>query len=215
MLKSVAKNFSILTLATIAEAVITFLFIAFVARQFGPALFGTYILIGVYVNIVSVLVNAGIVPVAIRELARQRDDPSQLFDDIFSLRLVLGIFGYLALMLVITLSVENPELIGLIGIAGLTLIIEPFTASYSVYYMAHERMAIPSAYGIAVTMLTALTGATLLILGFGLFELILSNMISTLSRKRVAIPLPSAILSLATVPETDHTVCTHPHIQPD
>ena len=40
MFKSVAKNFSILTLATITQAVIIFLFLAFVARQFGPSLFG-------------------------------------------------------------------------------------------------------------------------------------------------------------------------------
>ena len=51
MLKSVAKNFSILTLATTAEAVITITFLAFVAREFGPSLFGKYIFINVYVHV--------------------------------------------------------------------------------------------------------------------------------------------------------------------
>ena len=106
MLKSVAKNFSILSLATITEAIITFLFIAFVARQFGSTLFGKYILIGVYVHIVSVLMNAGIAPIALRELARNRDDPSDLFDDLFSLRMVLGIFGYLGLAFSLTIGVD-------------------------------------------------------------------------------------------------------------
>jgi O-antigen/teichoic acid export membrane protein len=173
--KSVAKNFSIFTLAMIAEAVITFLFLAFVARQFGPSLFGKYILIFAYVHIVSVCVNAGIDPIALRELARHRDNSSELFGDIFSLRLVLAVFGYLALMLVAALSGESPEYMTLIGIAGLMLIIEPFTASYRVYYTAHERMTIPSAYSVASAALSALAGGTLLILGFGLFELILSN----------------------------------------
>ena len=181
MLKSVAKNFSILTLATIAEAVITFLFLAFVARQFGPSLFGKYILIHVYVYVVSVLVNAGIAPIALRELARQRDDPSELFDVIFSLRLVLGVFGYLILMLVVAWSGKSPEYMTLIGNAGLVLLIEPFTASYRTYYTAHERLAIPSAYSVASAGLSALAGGTLLILGFGLFELILSNAVIALT----------------------------------
>jgi len=179
--KSVAKNFSILTLATIAEAVIIFLFLAFVARQFGPSLFGKYILIGVYVNIVSVLVNAGIAPIALRELARQRDDPSEMFDDIFSIRLVLGVFGYLSLMLVTAWLAESPEFLTLIGVAGLTLIVEPFTSSYRTYYTAYERMAIPSAYSVSSAGLSALAGGTLLILGFGLFELILSNAVIALT----------------------------------
>jgi len=181
VLKSVAKNFSILTLATITEAVIIFLFLAFVARQFGPSLFGKYILIGVYVHVVSVLVNAGIAPIALRELARHRDDSSELFDDLFSLRLVLGVFGYLTLMLGATWLAESPEYMTLIGIAGLMLIIEPFTASYSAYYTAHERMAIPSAYSVASAGLSALAGGTLLIIGFGLFELILSNAVIALT----------------------------------
>jgi O-antigen/teichoic acid export membrane protein len=178
--KSVAKNFSIFTLAMIAEAVITFLFLAFVARQFGPSLFGKYILIIAYVHVVSVFVNAGIEPIALRELARHRDNSSELFGDIFSLRLVLGVFGYLILMLVVEWSGESPEYMTLIGIAGLMLIIEPFTASYRVYYTAHERMTIPSAYSVASAALSALAGGTLLILGFGLFELILSNVVTAL-----------------------------------
>ena len=181
MLKSVAKNFSILTLATIVEAAITFTFLAFVARQFGPSLFGKYILINVYVQVVFVLVNAGIAPIALRELARHRDDSSELFEDIFSLRLVLGVFSYLILMLVVAWSGESLEYMTLIGIAGLMLIIEPFTASYRAYYTAHERMAIPSAYSVAAAGLSALAGSTLLIIGYGLFELILSNVVIALT----------------------------------
>ena len=181
MFKSVARNFSILTLATVVEAVISFLYLAFVARQFGPALFGTYVLISVYVHVVSIIVNAGLEPIAVRELARHRDNATELFNDLFSLRLVLGIFAYLVLILVATLSLEQQDYIAIMGIAGLTLLIEPFTASCRVYYTAHERMSIPSAYGVATAVLSALAGSTLLILGFGLLELILSNVAVTLT----------------------------------
>lgn len=175
MFKSVARNFSILTLATIVEAVATFLYLAFIARQFGPALFGMYVLISVYVYVVSSIVNAGIEPIAIREMARHREESAELFDDIFSLRLILGVIAYLVLILVAALTVESPDYMQLIGIAGLFLIIEPFIASFRIYFTAHERMAVPSAYGVATAVLIALAGGVLLILGFGIFELVVSN----------------------------------------
>lgn len=175
MFKSVARNFSIITLATIVEAVATFLYLAFVARQFGPALFGMYVLISVYVQVVSMIVNAGIEPISIRELARNREESAELFDDIFSLRLILGVIAYLVLILVAALTVENPDYKPLIGIAGLFLIIEPFIASFRIYFTAHERMAVPSAYGVATAVLIALAGGVLITLGFGIFELVVSN----------------------------------------
>ena len=175
MFKSVARNFSIITLATIVETVAAFLYIAFSARHFGPALFGMYVLISVYVQIISIIVNAGIEPIAIRELARNREEAADLFDDIFSLRLVLGVIAYLVLILVATLTVESPDYRQLIGIAGLFLIIEPFIASFRIYFTAHERMAVPSAYGVATAVLIALVGGVLIMLGFGIFELIVSN----------------------------------------
>jgi len=177
MFKSVARSFSILTAATIIEAVITFLFLAFVAREFGPALFGKYILIKVSVHIASVLVNAGVAPIAFRELARHRDNASDLFNDILSLRLVLSLVAYLVLILAVAWSNESPEYLMLIAITGLTLVIEPFTGSYHAYYTAHERMGVPSAYSVATAGLSALAGGILLIAGFGLFELIVSNVV--------------------------------------
>jgi O-antigen/teichoic acid export membrane protein len=179
MFSSVARNFSIMTAATIIVAAISFLFITFVARQFGPLLLGKYILITVYVQVTSVLVNAGIFPIALRELARHRDDASDLFDDILSLRLVLGVVGYLALMLV-TWSSEAPEYLALIGVAGLTLLVEPFIGSYRIYYTAQERMKIPSAYSIVIAGFSALAGSVLLIAGFGLLALIVSDFVVSL-----------------------------------
>ena len=111
MFKSVAKNFSIITAATIIVAVITFLFITFVARQFGPSLFGKYILITVYVQVTTMIISAGLLPIALRELARDRENAPELFDDILSLRLTRGIAGYLTLVLIMALSSDKDYLV--------------------------------------------------------------------------------------------------------
>ena len=180
MFRSVARNFSILTAARIAEAAIAFLFLAFVARQFGPELFGQYLLIYAYVRLISLIVNAGVAPIAFRELARNRENMASLFDDIISLRLALGLGGYVVLIAVLMVFSTDREFIILLSLAALTLVLEPFTASYTAYFTAHERMGVPSIYGVAVVAVSAGAGVILLLSGFKILALIAINVITAL-----------------------------------
>ena len=180
MFRVVARNFSILTAAQVAAAAITFLFVAFAARQLGPTHFGTFILIGAYVRFVTLIVQAGVGPIALRELTRHRDNARELFDDIVSMRLALGIAGYLALMAVLLLLGEDREMLILSAIAAITLILEPFNESYTAYYTAHERVGIPSAYSVASIVLCTAAGVGVLLAGFGLAALIASEVVTSL-----------------------------------
>jgi len=180
MFQLVAKNFSILTAAQLADAAIGFLLIAIAARLLGPAQLGTFILIGAYVRLVSFTVNAGVGPIAFRELARQRSGALNLFEDIVSLRLTLGIAGYLALIAVLLLLGEDREFLALVAIAAIPLILDPLTESYAAYYTAHERVGIPSAYGLASSALSAAGGIAVLLAGFGLAAFIASGAVTSL-----------------------------------
>jgi O-antigen/teichoic acid export membrane protein len=183
MLRSVAVNFSMLGGGQVASGIMGFLFFAFVARQFGPELFGKYILIGSYVRVVSLIVSAGVTPIAIRELALHRDKPSELavlFDDILSMSLALGVAGYLVLMAVSLLFSQDRALLALMAVAALPLLFDAFTTSYVAYYAAHERMGVPSLYGVALTALSTAVGATVLLAGFGLFALFAASVVTSL-----------------------------------
>jgi O-antigen/teichoic acid export membrane protein len=180
MFQVVARNFSILTAEQIASGAIIFLFIAFTARQLGPAQFGTFVLIGAYVRLVTITISAGVGPIAFRELARHRNDPLELFNDIVSMRLALGIAGYLGLIAVAFLLGENREILTLLAIAAVTLILDPFNDSYAAYYTALERVAVPSTVGVSSMALSAVVGIVVLLSGFGLAVLIVSEAVTSL-----------------------------------
>src|SRR5215471_2099866 len=180
MFQVVARNFSILTAEQIASGGIIFLFIAFTARQLGPAQFGTFVLIGAYVRLVTLTISAGVGPIAFRELARHRNDALELFNDILSLRLALGIAGYLGLIAVALLLGENRELVGLLAIAAVTLILDPFNDSYAAYYTALERVEIPSTFGVSSMALSAVVGIVVLLSGLGLAALIVSEAVTSI-----------------------------------
>lgn len=180
MFRVVAKNFSILTAAQVAVAAIIFLYMAFAARQLGPTHFGTYVLIVAYVRVVSMTINAGFGPIAFRELARHRNNALELFNDIVSMRLALGIASYVILMAVILLLGEDRELLTLLAIAAITLVLDPFHETYAAYYTAHERVGIPSAYGLTSTVLYSAAGIGLLMAGFGLKAIIVAEIVTIL-----------------------------------
>lgn len=198
MFQLIARNFSILTAAQVGGAAITFTYMAFAARLLGPTHFGVYILIVTYVRLASLVVNSGVTPIAFRELASHRDNPLELFNDILSLRLVLGIASYVALMAVMFLVGEDRALLSLLAIAAITLLLDPLNESYTAYYMAQERVGTPSAYALISTVLYSAAGIALLLAGFRLEALIVSEVVTVFLMTAVwTVSFRARILSFA------------------
>src|SRR5262245_51195472 len=127
MFRLVATNFSIITAAQFSVAAIAFLWVAVAARQLGTTQFGTFLLMTAYVRVVSMTIKAGVGPITFRELARHKDDGLELFEDIVSMRLALGLAGYMGLLATLFLLNEDRELLGLVAIAAITLVLDPFS----------------------------------------------------------------------------------------
>lgn len=172
MLRSVLRNFTAIGVAHIVDRAVSFLFIVYAARKLGPDVFGQYLLVGTYVMFFSITFMAGVVPVAVREIVRHRDDPGPVFEQVLSLRLVLGILAYVMLMLITGLVLPHATFLPLAAIAGTALVIDAFKDSFGAYHNAFERMAIPGVFQVASGILTALVGATALYLNVGLVTLL-------------------------------------------
>lgn len=181
MFRLVARNFSIVTVGQVAAALIAIGWVAFAARELGPTQFGTFILVGAYVRLVSLTVNAGLGPIAFRELARNRDNPLALFEDIVSLRLALGLAGYVLLLAALVALNEDRELLMLVAISGVTLLLDGLNESFAAYYTARERVAIPSAISVAAAAVSAAAGVAVLLADLGLVFLIVTEAVISLA----------------------------------
>src|SRR5687768_11568252 len=103
MFRSVLRNFTAYGLAHIADRIIAFVFIIYAARKLGPEVFGQFMLIGTYVMFFGLTFRTGLMPVAVREIVRRRDNPGPVLEQVLSLRLVLGLAAYAALLLIVAL----------------------------------------------------------------------------------------------------------------
>lgn len=178
MFQVIARNFSIVTAAQFIGAGIAFLWVAFAARQLGPAQFGTFLLVVAYVRVVSVTINAGVGPITFRELARRRDDALSLFEDIVCMRLVLGLAGYVGLMATLFLFQQDLDLLALVAISAITLLLDPLSETYAAYYLAHERAEVPSIYTVTSIVLSSTASAALLLAGYGLMAVVVLETVS-------------------------------------
>jgi O-antigen/teichoic acid export membrane protein len=174
MLKSVARNFSIVTLAKLIEGGITLFFVAFVARKLGPDLFGTYIFIMTAVMFFSILFSAGLSPIAFREIARNRDNPGPMFEQIFSLRILLGIIAYAVMVTTVLFLDYPPDIVKFASIIGLSLIIDAAKESFSAFHTAFERLEFPSIFQLALTVFGATAGVAALLYDFGLLGVVVA-----------------------------------------
>lgn len=171
MLRSILRNFSAFGAALVVSRVITFLFLVYAARVLGPEAFGQYLLIGTYVMFFSVTFMSAMLPVAVREIVRQRDNPRLVLEQVLSLRLVLGLLAYAMLILVTGLVLPAPTFLPLAALAGTVLVVGAFQSSFTAYHTAFEQAVIPGAFQAAGAILTATSGVVLLYLDFGIVAL--------------------------------------------
>jgi len=180
MIRSILRNFTALGAAHITNRIIEFLFLVYAARVLGSEVFGQYLLIGTYVALFSIAFTAGVMPVAVREIVRQRDNPRPVLEEVLSLRLLLGLLAYAMLILITALVLPAPTFLPLAALAGTALLFDAFKDSFAAFHSAFERMVIPSAFQVASGMLTAMSGVVLLYLDFGIVVLLSAGAIVNL-----------------------------------
>lgn len=184
MLRSVLRNFSAVGAAHIIDRVITFFFLIYAARTLGPVYFGHYVLIGTYVLFLTIATTSGVMPVAVREIVRQRDTPQRMLESVLALRLIIGIAAYVLLLGFVTLVPTSRAMLPLAALAGTALVLDAYKDSFAAYHTAFERMSIPSIFYVAICVSSTSLGVLVLHMGYGVLALFataaLVNLVATL-----------------------------------
>lgn len=174
------KNTGFVFISGIANKLFSFFFIAYAARVLGPADFGLYAFIGTVALLFSAFGNFGIVPMAIREISRDKTKVDSLFSYILSLRVSVVLLLYPFLILVINFLGYSKEVKYLIYIAGISCVFSAFSSSFRILYVAFERFKTPSLIAILVSFLSNISNIFILYYGYGLKGIILVSFLGNL-----------------------------------
>ena len=171
--RKIAKNTLFIFTSGLISKAISVAFIVYAVRILGPSDFGVYTLITTVVFFLSFFIDLGITPMAIRELARDREKIEHLFNHILTLRLSLAVLLYPALILAVNLLGYDDRIKVLIYLMAIAFILSAFSGSFRILYFSMEKMQVPSVIEVLVSFISSSAGILILYLGYGLTGLVL------------------------------------------
>ncbi len=129
----ITQNASYMTIASIAQKVVAFVYFTLIARTLGPEQQGIYSTALTFTTIMVVFIDLGLTNVLIREVAKAKDKAQTYLSTVVAIKIVLGILTYLATVLIVNVVPYDPLLKQLIYVSAITMLFDSFhTTMYGV-----------------------------------------------------------------------------------
>lgn len=178
--RKLVKNTGFVFVSGVVNKIFTFFFIAYAARVLGPEDFGLYAFIGTVGLVFSSLGNFGIVPMAIREISRDKTKVGPLFSHILSLRVSIALLLYPLLVFVINILGYDKKVVYLVSIAGISGIFSAYSSCFRILYVAFEKFKQASFISMLVSFLSTVSNILVLFFGYGLEGIIWVSFLGTI-----------------------------------
>lgn len=132
--RRIARNTAYLTLAFVAQKLLSFLYFAYYSGVLGAVSTGRVFTAITFATVFGVFIDAGFSPVLIRETARKPEQAQRLLSSVLWFKAGFAIVAYLLLVISINFTPYAPVTRTLAGIVGLGVILESFTLTiYGVF----------------------------------------------------------------------------------
>ena len=172
--QSIAKNTSIMTLASIGQKVVAFFYFTLIARMIGAEDLGRYFFSLSFVAIFVIFIDLGITNVLIREGAKMRDKIQTYFSTIISTKLVLAMLVYVVVVVTIQALGYPAQTRQLVYLAGITMIFDSFHITMYGILRALGDLRFEAIGIVCSQILTLIMGISFLLFDLPLIYLILA-----------------------------------------
>ncbi|HEY72997.1 MAG TPA: flippase [Thermoflexia bacterium] len=175
-MSTVARNSAFVLGVQVALKVLAFLFNVYVVRRLGDVHFGRYSAVMAYVAIFAIFTDWGMSPYAVREMAKDRGQTSQLLPDIIAIRVLFSLLVTLiAPLSALWLGKESDMVLGIL-IASAGLILYAFQGPLNSALTARERLDYTSIFTLVNQLVFWGLGVLLLMRGMGFIGLIIASL---------------------------------------
>ncbi|HOK35278.1 MAG TPA: flippase [Candidatus Pacearchaeota archaeon] len=141
IVKLIYQNSFWLGITEVISKLVGFLILIWLARYFGPELYGKWSFALAFVTIFSVVADFGLSTLTVREIARDKSKTEDYILNITFLKIILGILSLVLMALAINFIKSNdPETIKLVYFLGIYIILNTFAAFFESIFRANEKM---------------------------------------------------------------------------
>ena len=138
--KGILKNTFWLGLAETISKLIGFLIIVWMARAFGPEIYGKWAFALSFVIIFSVFSDFGLSALTVREIARDKSKTQKYLNNIVTMKLILGIAALGLIAFFVNFLGKDSETVKLVYFLGIYIVINTFAAFFESIFRANEKM---------------------------------------------------------------------------
>lgn len=172
--QNIAQNTTWLTLAYIFQKIFAFIYFTIIARLLGANDIGQYVFAISLTTILSVFIDFGLSSVLIRESAKFKEKANDYLNNIISIKILLSIIILLAAVIIINLLNKPAITVIMVYLAGLVMIFDSFTLSFSAILRAWQNLKYES-INIAISqVIIVIAGVSAVLLKLPLYFLILA-----------------------------------------
>ncbi|MFA5128589.1 MAG: flippase [Patescibacteria group bacterium] len=178
--EKIARNTIYLTIATVGQKVLAFLYFILIARLAGVEGTGKYFFVVSFTTIFSIFVDLGLSSVLIRETAKKREMAGKYLGNILGAKVVLGVLAYLAVVFVINI-IDYPAATKLmVYLSGIVMLLDSFNVTFYAVFRGHQNLRYESVGVVVSEILIIIFGGVSLILHAPLYFLLLALMSGSL-----------------------------------
>lgn len=172
----VAKNTIFLTIATVGQKALAFLYFILIARLAGVEGTGKYFFVVSFTTIFSIFVDLGLSSVLIRETAKKREMAGKYLGNILGAKVVLGVLTYLAVIVAINIMGYPPATKFMVYLSGIVMLLDSFNVTFYAVFRGHQNLRYESMGVVVSEILIIAVGGVSLILHAPLYFLLLALM---------------------------------------
>ena len=174
MSRSIAKNTAFMTMASIGQKIISFVYFTMIARMVGVEGTGMYFFALSFTTIFVVFVDMGLTNVMIRESAKVKEKMQTYFSTVLSVKVLLGVLSYIGAFVAINLMGYSVEIRHMVYLSAVTML---FDSVHLTMYGVLRAVGDLKYEAISITisqLLTLILGSIFLYFHFPLIFLILA-----------------------------------------
>jgi O-antigen/teichoic acid export membrane protein len=139
--QTVAKNTLFLTVGSICQKLLAFIYFTVLARHFlSPADVGRYLYALSYAALFSVIVDFGVQPVLIRAIAKDRSRARAIISNAIGIKTVFAIVTAAVMFWAAHITESDPVKIALISVACITLVLDSVQLTFYAVLRGYERL---------------------------------------------------------------------------
>jgi O-antigen/teichoic acid export membrane protein len=178
----IARNTVFVTIGNLALKALNFLFAVYVVRSLGDARFGQYSIVLAFVGLFQIFAELGVSQYVRREIARDRSKTQAYAWNLLVIRLILALFGIVAITGGAVAVGYAPALVLGIFIYTCGFLLSAIDMPLDTVLWANERMDYLTLMNVISQMTFIIFGALFLFSGFSFIWLIIASLISILPR---------------------------------